>query len=87
MTLAREFRDELRARGFRVDVDTQAAGLGAKIRTARSERIPYLLVLGEREAEHRTVAVRNRKEGEIGEMTIDKLAEKMRLEVDNKVIW
>ncbi|MCI5779759.1 MAG: threonine--tRNA ligase [Lentisphaeria bacterium] len=87
LTLAREFRDELRARGFRVDVDTQAAGLGAKIRTARSERIPYLLVLGEREAEHRTVAVRNRKEGEIGEMTIDKLAEKMRLEVDNKVIW
>ena len=87
LDLAREFCSELRAKGFRVGIDTQAAGLGAKIRTARNERIPYLLVLGEREAETRTVAVRNRKEGEIGAMSIDKLAEKMRQEVDNKVIW
>ena len=87
LDLAREFCSELRAKGFRVGIDTQAAGLGAKIRAARSERVPYLLVLGEREAENRTVAVRNRNEGEIGEMTIENLAEKMRAEVDNKVIW
>ena len=61
--------------------------MGAKIRNARSERVPYLLVLGEKEAENRTLAVRNRNEGDIGEMTIDNLIEKMRSEVDNKVIW
>ena len=68
LDLAKEFQKELRAKGFRVGVDAQAAGLGAKIRAARSERVPYLLVLGEKEAENRTLAVRNRNEGEIGEI-------------------
>jgi threonyl-tRNA synthetase len=87
LDMAKAYCKELRGMGFRVDVDEQAAGLGAKIRAARSERIPYLLVLGEREQENRTLSVRNRNEGEIGEMSVDKLAEKMRAEVDNKVIW
>lgn len=77
---------ELRKRGFRVDVDEQAASLGAKIKDARKERIPYMLVVGEREAAEGTAAVRNRREGELGVMTVDQLAEKMRFEVDNKVV-
>ena len=77
---------ELRKQGFRVGVDTQAASLGAKIRLARQERIPYLLVVGEREAAADSVAVRTRREGELGAMTIASLIEKMRDEVDNKVI-
>ncbi len=76
----------LRAKGFRVEIDTQAAGLGAKIKDARKDRIPYLLVIGEREAADGTVAARNRREGELGSLTLDQLVEKMRLEVDNKVI-
>ena len=87
LELAKEFRNQLRAKGFRVGIDEQPAGLGAKIRTARSERVPYLLVLGEREAESGTLAVRNRKEGELGAMSIEKLAEKMQFDVDNKLIW
>ena len=67
-------------------MDTQAASLGAKIRLARQERIPYLLVVGEREAAADSVAVRTRREGELGAMTIASLIEKMRDEVDNKVI-
>ena len=81
---AKKFRDELRARGFRVGVDCQAASLGAKIRSARQERVPYLLVVGEKEAAENTVAVRTRQEGEIGAMNLEKLAEKMQIEVDNK---
>ena len=77
---------ELRKRGFRVEVDEQAASLGAKIKDARKERIPYMLVVGEREAAEGTAAVRNRREGELGVMTVDQLAEKMRFEVDNKVV-
>ena len=83
---AKRFQTELRKQGFRVGVDTQAASLGAKIRLARQERIPYLLVVGEREAAADSVAVRTRREGELGAMTIKDLIEKMRDEVDNKVI-
>lgn len=86
MDAAKKFCAELRARDFRVEVDTQAASLGAKIKDARNERIPYMLVIGEREAEHGTCTVRNRREGELGEMDLEKLAEKMKSEVDNKVI-
>ncbi|WP_419643932.1 threonine--tRNA ligase [Victivallis vadensis] len=77
---------ELRLKGFRVEVDVKAASLGAKIKDARKERIPYMLVVGEREAADGTMAVRNRREGELGTMTLDQLVEKMRFEVDNKII-
>ena len=70
----------------RVEIDEQAASLGAKIKDARKERIPYMLVVGEREAADGTAAVRNRREGELGVMTVDQLAEKMRFEVDNKIV-
>ena len=82
--IAKKFRDELRAKGFRVDVDAQAASLGAKIRSARQARVPYLLVVGEKEAADNTVSVRTRLEGELGAMNLEELAEKMQKEVDNK---
>ena len=87
LDIAKQYCKELRGMGFRVDVDEQAAGLGAKIRAARQERIPYLLVLGEKEAENGTLAVRNRRDGELGEMDLMKLAEKMKEAVDNREIW
>ena len=87
LDVAKQYCKELRGMGFRVDVDEQAAGLGAKIRAARQERIPYLLVLGEKEAENGTLAVRNRRDGELGEMNLIKLAEKMKEAVDNREIW
>ena len=77
---------DLRGRGFRVEVDNRASSLGAKIKDARNDRIPYLLVVGEREAEDGSVAVRNRREGELGSMSVTQLAEKMRFEVDNKIV-
>ena len=82
--VANKYRDALRAKGFRVGVDAQAASLGAKIRSARQDRVPYLLVVGEKEAADGTVAVRTRQEGELGAMNLEKLAEKMQIEVDNK---
>lgn len=83
---AMALKRELRLKGFRVEVDVKAASLGAKIKDARKERIPYMLVVGEREAADGTMAVRNRREGELGTMTLDQLVEKMRFEVDNKII-
>jgi threonyl-tRNA synthetase len=75
---------ELRAAGLRATADMQPAGLGAKIRDARNERIPYLLVVGDEEVAAGTVSVRSRREGELGSMKPADLAEKMKLEVDNK---
>ena len=81
-----KMRDELRRQGFRVEADVRPASLGAKIREARQERVPYLLVVGEREAAEGSCAVRTRREGEVGTLTIAEVAEKMRAEVDNKLV-
>ncbi len=78
-------RDEMRKAGFRVEVDPQAAGLGAKIREARSARLPYIFVLGDKEAGEGTLAVRSRREGELGTMKISEIIEKMKFELENKV--
>ena len=83
---AKQIASELRAKGFRVGVDEQPAGLGAKIRSARNERVPYLMVLGEREAETGCVSLRTRREGELGAMTVEEVAKKMQNEVENKMV-
>ena len=83
---AKQVELELRRKGFRVETDVRASSLGAKIKDARNARIPYLLVVGEREAEEGAVAVRSRREGELGTLSIEQLAEKMRFEVENKIV-
>ncbi|MBR2373531.1 MAG: threonine--tRNA ligase, partial [Lentisphaeria bacterium] len=82
---AMQIRDEFRKHGFRIEVDPQAAGLGAKIREARSARLPYIFVLGEKEAADGTLAVRSRREGELGAVKIAEIIEKMKFELENKV--
>lgn len=62
---------ELSAKGFRVEVSTKSDKIGAKIRDAQMQKIPYMLVLGDKELEDGTVAVRERKAGDIGTMTIE----------------
>jgi len=69
---ARKVVERLQSHGLRIDVDLSADKLGAKIRTARLQRYPYLLVVGPKEAEAESVGVRSRDAGELGSM---KLAE------------
>ena len=83
---AKQVELELRRKGFRVETDVRASSLGAKIKDARNARIPYLLVVGEREAEEGAVAARSRRKGELGTLSIEQLAEKMRFEVENKIV-
>ena len=61
---------DLRARDFRVHVDSRSEKMGAKIRDARLQKIPYMLVMGAREAESGTVSVRSRSEGDLGAMPL-----------------
>jgi threonyl-tRNA synthetase len=74
---AKRVHETLRARGLRVDVDLSADKLGAKVRNARLQRYPYLLVVGAKEAEAGTVGVRSRDEGELGAMPLEELAAKL----------
>jgi len=60
----------LRGAGLRVELDGRGDKLGAKIRDAQRQKIPFMLVLGDREAEHGTVAVRERSRGDLGAMPL-----------------
>ena len=81
---ARKVKDALRQAGFRVNVDEQSGNLGSKIRSARQMRLPYILVVGEKEANDDVVSVRSRKDGEIGTMKVADLIEKLKIELENK---
>ena len=78
---AAEIVDHLKKAGFRAEADYRPQGVGAKIRDARNARIQYMAIIGEKEIESGGVAVRNRREGELGELALDALVEKMALEV------
>ncbi|HCD71576.1 threonine--tRNA ligase [Thermovirga lienii] len=70
---ASEVFDKLKEKGFRVELDQREEKLGKKIRDAQMEKIPYMLVLGSKEAQEQTVAVRERQAGDLGSMTLDEL--------------
>ncbi len=74
---ARQVVDRLRAHGLRVESDFSSDKLGAKIRSARPFRYPYMLVVGPKEAESDSVGVRSRDAGELGAMKVDELAARL----------
>ena len=81
---AHEFGGELRARGVRVEVDDRNEKIGFKIREAQLEKSPYMLVVGDREAESGTVSVRSRREGELGAVSREDFADKIMKEIADK---
>jgi threonyl-tRNA synthetase len=83
--MAQEICSELRSQGLRVEVDGRSTSMGAKIKDARNNRIQYMLIIGDKELESGTVSVRNRKDGQLGELTVKEVAEKMQFEIDNKL--
>ena len=83
---AKEIETELRRHKFRVELDESNEKIGYKIRKAQLEKVPYMLVLGAKEQEENIVAVRSRKDGDIGNMKVDEFVAKVQKEIDNKVI-
>ena len=75
----------LTALGIRNEVDRRNETIGYKIRNAQQEKVPYMLVVGGKELEAGTVAVRSRKEGDIGTMTADEFILKIAKEIADKV--
>ena len=76
---------KLKAEGFRVELDDRQEKIGYKIREAQLSKVPYMLILGEKEVEAGAVGVRARKEGDIGAMPIDNFIAKVKEEVENFV--
>jgi len=70
-TYAREVSQRLRSAGLRCEVDERDEKVGYKIRDGETGRVPFMLVVGEKESEAGTVSVRRRKEGDLGEMSPD----------------
>ncbi|KKT80996.1 MAG: Threonine-tRNA ligase [Candidatus Yanofskybacteria bacterium GW2011_GWA2_44_9] len=76
--------EELRSEGIRVEINFDNETLGKKIRQAELQKIPYLLIIGEKEVGAKTVSVRQRSNGDLGQMTIDKLKDRLKSEVISK---
>ena len=80
LAYAEKVRSALRAAGFRVDVDISAEKLGAKIREATLQKVPYQVVVGPRDEAAGTVSVRSRADGDLGAMPLDALLARLREE-------
>ena len=81
---AKAVQAKLEDAGIRTEIDLRNEKIGFKIREAQVQKIPYMLVLGDKEAENGVVAVRKRGEGDIGQMTPDELLAKLREEIRTK---
>lgn len=81
---AQQVADDLRKSGFRVEINLRSDKIGAKIREAQIQKIPYMVVLGDKELEERMVAIRDRKQGDIGSMTLNEFKEKITAEKNSR---
>ncbi len=83
---AKEVADRLEACGIRVELDDRNEKIGYKLREARNQRVNYICVIGEREAEAGTLTVRSSKAGELGEMSAEEFTEKLLEEIKTKAM-
>ena len=82
---AQEVVDRLRDAGIRAESDYRSEKLGYKIREAQMQKIPYMLVVGDRDMENQTVSVRTRAGVDLGAMSVDDFRTKCRAEIDTNV--
>lgn len=82
---AKSVTEKLQEVGIRVELDDRQEKIGYKIREAQLQKIPYMLILGEKEVEAGNVGVRSRKDGDIGAMEIEQFIAKVKNEVENYV--
>ena len=81
---ARTVADRLHSAGIRVEVDDRTESVGRKIRDAELRKAPYMLVVGDREAEADEVSVRRHREGDEGSMPVDALIDRLRTAIDER---
>ena len=86
----KEYAEKVKAileeKGIRVELDARQEKIGYKIREAQLQKVPYMLILGEKEVEANAVGVRKRKEGDIGQMSIEDFVSMISKEIEEKTI-
>ena len=86
----KEYAEKIKAileeKGIRVELDARQEKIGYKIREAQLQKVPYMLILGEKEVEANAVGVRKRKEGDIGQMSIEDFVSMISKEIEEKTI-
>jgi len=78
--------EKLRAEGFRVKIDDRNEKVGYKIREAQLQKVPYMLILGDREAEAGTITIRHREKGDLGAGKLDEFISSLEKEITEKTI-
>ena len=81
---AKAISDKLYSYGIRTELDDRSETVGYKIRSAQLEKVPYMIVIGDKEAESGVVSVRRRGEGVIGEMSLDDFIARRQKEIAEK---
>jgi threonyl-tRNA synthetase len=81
---ARGAAERLRAAGLRVEIDERSESIGKKIREAEVLKVPYMLVVGDKEQEVDSVAVRRHTEGDLGDQPVDEFAERALHEIADR---
>lgn len=79
-----EIKKEMEEKGLRVEIDDRAEKIGYKIREARLQRIPYMLIIGAKEVEDRLVSINKRDEGDIGQFKVEEFIDRVLEKVKNK---
>lgn len=87
LDFAHDVKSKLEKIGVRLEIDSRAEKMGYKIREAQLAKIPYMLVIGDKEVEEGAVSVRKRGEGDIGTVSIGEFVEMIKKDIDTKVIW
>ena len=82
---AKKVREALMLKGIRTELDDRNEKIGYKIREAQLEKVPYMLIIGNKEMENEEVGVRSHKDGYIGAMKLNEFVDKIKYEVDNKI--
>ena len=81
---AEKIEEDLQAVNIRASVDKRNEKIGYKIRQAQLKKIPYMLVVGEKEVSSNTVSVRSRKNGDLGSMSLAEFISTLKEEIENK---
>ncbi|MBZ4663386.1 MAG: thrS [Caloramator sp.] len=82
---AKQLEEKLKDNGIRVETDLRNEKIGYKIREAQLQKVPYMLILGDKEVEAANISVRSRKDGDIGAMSVEEFISKIREEIDKKI--
>lgn len=80
----KEVEKRLFAEGIRVELDSRSEKLGLKIREAQLKKTPFMLVIGDKEAENNSVAVRSREEGDLGSKSVDEFVSIIKKKIEEK---